>query len=133
LSTSNFGWVLSTSSDILSTLSFWLSMYILFLLSQCLILCVDPRAKYIRLAITSKIAAEYLQSLGMIPLGKLMLNLVWHAPDSVLSTCPRLSLSSCMKMAMLGGCHPPGTNPTIASYNASIVKDYSAVNSMACF
>jgi hypothetical protein len=27
----------------------------------------------------------------------------------------------------------PGANPTIASYNASIVKIYSAVNSMARF
>jgi hypothetical protein len=27
----------------------------------------------------------------------------------------------------------PGANPTIASYNASVVKIYSAVNSMARF
>jgi hypothetical protein len=27
----------------------------------------------------------------------------------------------------------PGANPTIASYNASVVKTYSAVNSMARF
>jgi hypothetical protein len=27
----------------------------------------------------------------------------------------------------------PGSNPTIASYNASVVKTYSAVNSMARF
>jgi hypothetical protein len=27
----------------------------------------------------------------------------------------------------------PGANPTIASYNASVVKVYSAVNSMAHF
>jgi hypothetical protein len=60
--------ILSTSSEVLSTLSFWLSMYILFLLSQCLILCIDPRAKYISLPITSKIAADYLvQSLGVDP------------------------------------------------------------------
>jgi hypothetical protein len=26
----------------------------------------------------------------------------------------------------------PGANPTIASYSASVVKNYSAVNSMAC-
>jgi hypothetical protein len=27
----------------------------------------------------------------------------------------------------------PGANPTIASYNASVVKNYSAVNSLARF